>query len=344
MTANPPNDSKEGQAPKIPWRSLRVWLGLIISPVLLYLSLRGVNMAEVGEALGKANYIYLVPVVLLLCVSYYLMAVRWKFLLEPLRPIGANALFPYLMVGYLVNNVAPARLGELTRSFMVGQRTGLGTGSTLATVVIEKVLDGLTLLTVLGVVLLVFPVPVWVSRIGLAALLFFGAATLSLYALRRERVSRLLRSALSHLKPQALARTAMGAQERLAHGLQVLREPRQLLASVGVSLAIWALTTLMYFLVFLSFDFALSPFVAVVLMAVLSFSLVIPSAPGFVGTFEFVGVFTLGLFAVAPSPALSLILVLHATQIVPTVLLGLACLWWVNLSSPPRPVKAGRAN
>jgi len=122
------------------------WLALAVSVLFLLFLVYQVDLGEIRSALGDANYLFVVPAVALYFVAVYFRAVRWRFLLSPLRLIPVRRLYPVIVIGYMANNVLPARLGELVRSYYLARREQFNTSSALATVAVERVYDGVTLL------------------------------------------------------------------------------------------------------------------------------------------------------------------------------------------------------
>ena len=123
---------------KTKWHLLSVG----ISGLFLLAILWQVNIQQIKEALKTADYAYVPLAVLLTLLTNILRSYRWKYLLNPIRPIGIVSVFSGVAIGYMANNVLPARLGELVRSYFLGQKEGLSKSSTLATIVVERLLDG----------------------------------------------------------------------------------------------------------------------------------------------------------------------------------------------------------
>ena len=124
----------------------QLWIGIVISAFFLWLVLRGLHLEAVVEILQHGNYWWLVP-----SVAVYFLAVgartwRWKYMLRPLKLISIRRLFPVVVIGYMGNNVYPFRAGEVLRSYVLRRREDVAMSASLATVIVERVFDGLVML------------------------------------------------------------------------------------------------------------------------------------------------------------------------------------------------------
>ena len=132
-------------------RNWRFLIGVGVSLILLLVLLYQVDLSEVGEALTSANYLYLAPSIALYFVAVYFRAVRWRYLLSPLKVLRVGRLYTVVVIGYMANNLLPARLGELVRAYYLARREPINASSALGTVAVERVYDGMTLLAWAGV-------------------------------------------------------------------------------------------------------------------------------------------------------------------------------------------------
>lgn len=307
----------------------KVVLGLVISAVCLYLSLRGVDWRAVGEALSKAQYIYILPNGALIIASMWLRAVRWRYMTDAVKPgISHHSLFASTMIGFMVNNVLPLRLGELARPFSLSHKEGLSRSAAFATIVVERVFDALSLLLVSGLLLLLAPVlidgePRLVQAAYLALTLHVVAlGSLVLLKVKTEASLRFLRR-MCGLFPDRVGEGLVELATQFTKGLGVLQNARSLIAVVGWSLAVWAVVGFSNYFIFLAFDLSVPWYAPYVVLVIVSLGVMLPSAPGFVGTFQYFTVAALKIFGIPASVGLSFSLVLHAGNYVPVTLLGL---------------------
>ena len=127
----------------------KIWLGVAVSAVLLWVAVRGVSLDEVLQQLRQVRPVWLIPVLASIFLRFWLTALRWQLLLRPTKRIGVHRLFAITMIGFMANNVLPARLGEFVRAYALGRSEALPASLPFATIVIERIFDGFTLLVFL---------------------------------------------------------------------------------------------------------------------------------------------------------------------------------------------------
>lgn len=146
----------------------RIYFGFVVSVVFLYFSFRGTSFDDVWLNIQGINPYFIMASVVLIIVDLILRALRWKFLLKPIKSETVNRLFSILMIGYLSNNILPARMGELVRAQLLGRNCGVNRMQALGTIVVERVFDGLMLLALFGFSLFFYyPFPFWIKRGGM---------------------------------------------------------------------------------------------------------------------------------------------------------------------------------
>ena len=153
------------------------WLGLIISDVFLYLALSGLNMAEVWHNMRTARYWWLVPGVAVYFFGVWARTWRWHYMLRPVKSIPLVRLFPVVCIGYMGNNIFPARIGELLRAFVLKGTEEVPVSTSLASILVERIFDGVIMLLFVFVGLPLAPnIPdTWRNFVIVFSLLFFGA-------------------------------------------------------------------------------------------------------------------------------------------------------------------------
>lgn len=305
-------------------RRWRFWLGFGISAVCLALVFRGVDFQELASALRAAEYVRLVPAIVLLAGSLVVRTLRWRGLFFPQTGLRFRTLFHVLNIGYLANNILPARVGDLVRAGLVSTREPVSASRALATVVVERVLDGLTLVLILVFLLPLFPVPDWVARIGQAAGVVMGSAGLGLVVLstQRARSVRWAHAILSRI-PRINGMRWAEQVGGLVDGLGALRSPAALGQAGLWSVMVWVLSGLAYYFVLQAFDLGLSVAAGMFVLAVTTLIQIVPSTPGYVGVFDYTAVLALSLFGVERSLALSCVVVLHGVSYVTFNAMGL---------------------
>ncbi|HXG40830.1 MAG TPA: lysylphosphatidylglycerol synthase transmembrane domain-containing protein, partial [Candidatus Limnocylindrales bacterium] len=213
-----------------PGTLVRAALGIAVSVVALAIALRGVDLARTAEVLRSAAPVWVATMLAFNVADVAFRGLRWQRLLAPIRHVPYPRMFGYLLIGYLANNVLPARLGELVRSHVLGEREGVSRTTTLGTVVVERVIDTTVVVAVATGAILVLSVRGLVADavlvgLGFAALLVLGLATL-LAAHRLPGVERAIR--LAGRWPRV---ADLGA--KLRGGLAVAGRPRTIGEAVG---------------------------------------------------------------------------------------------------------------
>lgn len=312
----------------------RVWLGIGISVFFLVWAFSQVNnFGTVAVALGKANYLFLLPALAAYFFGVWLRAVRWHYLLRPLRSLPVGRLFPVVVIGYMANDVLPARLGEVVRAYVLGEREGLSKSAAFATIAVERVFDGVTMLAFMAAVGVFVPFDESLRRIFFFAAGIFAAALAAFFVIVGSRsVTQSIIGLIPRLLPGRSRSKAKSIVERFIVGFDAMRSGRLILATLGFSFGAWLAEATMYYLVALGFGLTLPLGAYVLTTAVANLGGMIPSSPGYIGTFELFSLASLSVFGLGADAAISYVLVLHAALLVPVTLLGFFYLWRYGLS------------
>lgn len=313
---------------------LRLLIGSAISLFFLAWLLWKVDMGRLWEALSLADYSWIVLAVPVYFVGVWLRAVRWHYLLSPVKALKASQLFSYTVLGFMANNVLPLRAGEIVRAYLLGKREGLSKTSILATIMVERILDALALLSFAVVVSLFVPLPdIMRTGVLLVGLAFAGIMALSLTAAFFPGIALGMTGLLVRVLPAQLQPRAQNLVQLFLEGLGSLRRGHTLGRVSLLSLAVWLVESGVFVLVGYGFRFSL-PFHAFLLtMSAANLGISIPSSQGGIGVFEAIGATILqSSFRVDFSQAVAYALVVHATLLAPVTLLGLFYLWREHLS------------
>jgi hypothetical protein len=309
----------------------KVWLGVAVSAVLLWVAVRGVSLDEVLHELRQVRVVWLVPVLASIFVRFWLTAIRWQLLLRPVKQVGVHRLFAVTMIGFMANNVLPARLGEFVRAYALGRSEALPPSLPFATIVIERIFDGFTLLLFLvgGLSFLqASRTLLWAA--GLTGVLYLGVLG-GLVILRTGRGLGLLTGILDRL-PDPVGRSGRRLLDSFRAGLDVLGDARALLLTALMSILIWVINAAGVEAMFRAFSLELPLYASFLLLGVIAVALVLPSAPGYVGPFQVGTDQGLALVGVTRDTALSLSIVYHLANYIPITLVGLAYLSALNLT------------
>lgn len=303
-------------------------LGVGVSALFTWLAFRRVDAGEVLRALARADARYLLPLLAVVALGLAARAWRWGLLLRPVARVRQGTLLSSLCIGYMCNVFMPAHLGEFVRAWHAARRTGARAGAVLATIVVERIIDVALLLLLLALALLLFPFPAWVRQSGAVMLaLVVALAVLLLLMKRQQRRALAACGRLLRFLPPRVSARARDALEQFLCGVAPLQRRGHYAAVAGYSLLLWGSYVLTYQLLFQAFGFTaryrLPASAALVALVVTTISVVVPSSPGYIGTFHYLCLLSLGFFRVPKGPALSYAIVLHAFTILPPFFLGL---------------------
>lgn len=316
-------------------RHWQIWLGLAVSAVFLAWALRGLRLESVWQAARRAEVAWLVPGLAAYFIAVWVRAWRWRYLLHPLGQVSTRAAFPLVAIGYMGNNLYPARLGELLRAYVLRRRTGIAVSGSLATIVVERALDGVVMLGFVflnlpelaraagesgeageGLAEQVYPLAL------LGAIAFLGATAAFLALAVFPRPAARLLEWFSGILPERVRPRARALGERFLAGLGSLRSPVAAPMLLLTSALIWLLETGKYWFVMHAFPFRVSFFVLMLMNGIVNLATTIPSAPGYLGTFDAPGVAVLTAAGVPADVAAAYTLVLHAALWLPITALG----------------------
>lgn len=310
-------------------KSWRAWLGIGISLVFLYFAFRGQDFGEIRSALGEANLLWTIPALGLYFTGVWVRAVRWRILLRPIVPVSARELFPVAVVGYMANNVLPLRAGELVRSIVVRQRFGVRKTSVLATIAVERIFDGLTLLAFMLLAASFISFTSQLENLALIAFGLFAILLIGLFALTlgggvRDRLLQLVLGPM----PTPMADRVERAAESFLSGLGIFRQRRDLVVVTGLSMVAWLFEASTYWMVAIAFGGSVRDVMGIsatlLTTGVGNMATLIPSSPGYIGQFEYgVKLVLSGALGVPESSALAYAILLHATLYFPITVLGL---------------------
>ena len=307
------------------------WLGVLISILFIWLALGGLQLDDFWGAVKQANYIWVLPGIGVYFIGVWARAWRWHYLLGPIKKIPTKSMFPITTIGYMGNNIYPARAGEVLRAVILKRREGVSVSASLATIIVERIFDGVVMLAFIfvnlselakltgasGFVGNIQQVAIIGTSIFIGALLTFLVA--AMYPHMTAKVGHWF---IYKILPQRLHEKVISLMTKFLDGLASLRSPFNVLMVFFTSVVIWLLETGKYWFVMQAFDFNVSFFALMLMNGIVNLATTIPSAPGYIGTFDAPGIAVLTAYGVEHSIAAGYTLVLHVALWVPITLLG----------------------
>lgn len=306
----------------------RLIIGCLIGLVFLYLAGRKVDFSLMWEAFKKVNYWFVLLAIPVLFSSHVLRAFRWRYLMDPIKRLDVASLFSALLIGYMANILMPAHLGEVLRAYVLGKKRGVSASSTFATIVVERIIDVFALLLLMVFAILLYPFPDWINKAGYAMLA--GTVGLFVFLILLKKHFAFFERFLSVL----FSPLPKGLQEKLGRGIRSfvvgivpLRSGWDYLVVAVLSVVIWACYGFILHLLLYAFDFVsvyhLPSSASLIILVITTIGIVVPSSPGYVGTYHWLCQISLAMFGVPAGPALSFAILTHGVNFLPVLIVGL---------------------
>lgn len=314
----------------------RTFVAFGLAAVLLVLFLRNTDLRQVGREMARARLDLVLLAVGVTALTYVFRAIRWQYLLAPVGHVRLSTALRTTVIGFAATALLPARAGEFVRPYLLARHEGLSAMAAFATVVLERLLDTVTVLLLFAAFLLLFA-PGFRGAAGdafehvkLGGLLAAGACAAVLIALfflagHPGTLDRLTR-ALTRVLPQRLAGRVGRLVGLFSGGLATVRHPRRLTVALLLSLPLWLSIATGIWLVTHAFHIDMPLPGAFVIVALLVVGVAVPT-PGAVGGFHYF--YRLGVtafYGAANDQAVGAAIVLHAVSFVPVAVAGLILL------------------
>jgi uncharacterized protein (TIRG00374 family) len=299
--------------------------GIILSILLIYLSLRGIDFQKVADGFRQVRVdCILLFLLIVLCVQF-LRSFRWGLMLRPLGQVDQISLFSVTSVGFLAIISLPARLGELARPYLITKKSLIKMTAALGTVLVERLCDSIAILAIFGVILFFIPsLPPWLVRsallVSLLTLIFLTGMMIML--MKRDAAMKALAPLINRL-PERFAGKIEGLLHQLIDGFKIFSEFRLLLQVILLSVVIWLINAAAIYTLFHAFAFTLPFTAATVMMIILLIGIAIPTAPGFIGNWHYACILGLTLFDISKSEALTFAIIYHFLSIGIVIALGI---------------------
>ena len=307
------------------------WVGVLISIFFLWISLRYMRRGEFWDVVKSANYWWIIPGIAVYFVAVWVRAWRWHYLLKPIKEIPTRTMFPITTIGYMGNNIYPARAGEVLRAVILKRREGVPVSASLATIIVERIFDGVVMLAFVfinlpelarlkggsGFVGNIQQVALYGTGAFVAALVIFLLA--AMFPMFTSKIGQWF---IDRVLPEKLREKVSGIMHKFLDGLASLRSPLNILMVFVTSVIIWLLETIKYWFVMHAFGFSVSFFALMLMNGIVNLATTIPSAPGYIGTFDAPGIAVLTAYGVDQATAAGYTLTLHIALWLPITLLG----------------------
>ena len=314
---------------------LKFWVGIGVSIFFMALLFRKIDFRQLGTALISVDYRFILLALLSTFVSYFLRALRWHYLLISVKRIPIKSLYAATIIGYMANNLLPARLGEFVRAYVLAEREGLETPTVFASLVIDRLFDGFTVLLMLLVTLFTLHLPQNMADAG-TAIRIGGVLTFLLYCgvllfllLLKHQTMRTLSFVGMLLKPfpQRFSDRLLPLLGSFIAGIRLSSRGGHIASVLVLSLLIWTFAVLPVDLTLQGFGIQLPLTASMFIMVLLVFAVMVPASPGFIGTYHYACFKGLSAFGIDESTSISIALIIHGMSFFPVTIAGLFHLW-----------------
>jgi len=303
-------------------------MGIVLSIGIIAWIVRKVDFVLLRKSFAELELSWVVVMVAVYLLGFVIRGVRWHFMLSPIKYVGVRVATEGVVVGYMANNILPARAGELVRAIFVGMRESMSKASVLGTVLIERVFDGLVIVGILIFCSLLSkpgnPQHGVVNSIIVVGCLIFGVAVsiVLVGAKRRTWIETSLVRFVKYL-PEQISKKSLKIISNLLDSLSFLKSNKNLLVISILSIMIWCIEGLVFWIGFFAFRTSANLIMAYFILGFVNLWLLLPSAPAGIGVFQGGAILAFSLFGLAPEIALSYSIVVHLVMILPITLIGL---------------------
>lgn len=303
-----------------------------------------IDWGSLIRILSEVHLRYVLSAVLVLMGSEFIRTWRWQILLSPVQKVSFHTMFGFLNIGYMANNILPMRLGEVLRAYMLGDYQHISRVSVLATIVIERLLDMLALVALVGLSLFLYRFPpgtispTAATMMGGAALLLAGVILLMLVY---RRLTLWIIDRLTAFLPGRWREKIVNMAQSFLDGMEIMRSTHHFGRLLLSSVSLWVCYLIITLLTFLAFDLQSGDYpqlsgqfvtAGIVVLTITTVGFAIPSAPGAIGTYHAAGQFAMSLFGVPALVAVPFAIVLHLVNFILTTTLGFVYLWKFQLN------------
>ncbi len=307
-----------------------IFIGFLISAVCLFFAFRGIHWTEVASTLKKANLWLLIIAVLFQLLALVVAGLRWKKIIN-LSEISWSQASGSMIVGFLVNNILPGRMGELVRPVLLSRETQKSRAFLFGTVVLDRTSDLLVLVILAMCSFGIFPFLPWARELSIVGGIVLLALLLSIGLFSYSTAGPKIEKIVYRWSPPRIGMRAVDLLQKLRQGFRSIGSVQQGMVVFFLSCVLWTAAFFSLYYTLDSFGLGIPVLGVVLLLAVLNLGSLIPSSPGYAGTYHLLAIAVLSTFAIRKADALGFILVFHAVWYVPQTLLGLIILIQKNI-------------
>jgi len=306
-------------------------VGILISALLIVFAIKKVDLSITWIYIKKADYYYFLLAVVVYVIGFIPRGLRWKLMLKPIKIIPMSVITSSILIGYMANNILPARLGELIRAYTLGKYENISKTMAIASIGIERIFDGLVIVGILIVTILYHPFDgeqsLIINKVRYLSLIIFLSALIFIligrlfynYLKRGFQKNNLLTS--SNLK-----RCLMNNIINIIESLKFIRFDTYLLIIILLSVIVWIFDGLTFYIMLKAMGLYWDPVMAFFCMAFVNLGLIVPSAPGYFGVYHGLVIISLSFFGITTEQALAYGSIVHIGQYFSIMFIGIIAL------------------
>ena len=304
-------------------RTIKYFLGVLISVIGLYYAFRQVNFWELWISIKNVNIILIILAVFILVLSNVIRAWRWQILVKPIKDVSFDPAFSSIMIGYFGNSVLPFRMGEFLRAYVVADKTSLSASTAFGTIVIERILDFVGLSAVILLIMTVYPLKSIGGSIIIGVIVLSLTAFIFIFLFGGVKSTFLVKIEKSSLLKMGILRKMLLFLKNFLDGATTIRATNKLGVILLYTLIIWIMYYCSTYLATIATGIELEWFGFGVLLISTTLAISVPAAPGYVGTYHAAVVYILNnLFDFGRIDAQAAAIILHAVGTIPIVIIG----------------------
>ena len=301
----------------------KIILGCLVSLVLIYLCIRNIDFKQSVSLLKNADLSLIALGVIIYAASYLVRGFRWDYILMPLKKMKMFQSFFYLVFGFFMNNILPLRLGEFVRAIVAGKKLEISRSGVFATIVVERLMDIIIFIISFFLIAMFVPnIPAWLQKSFIACAIIFGLMFIVLFFMSKDEDKFLKLLSKFHL-PSKINEIIKSLFIKFASGLKFFQNKKLFFIVFITSIIVWIIEAYAYKTLFAAFGLNVTVIQCLFVIVTTGIATMLPTAPGFIGAIESVGMVTLGIFGVEDTMAFTAMAATHFVEMMAVYALGI---------------------
>ena len=301
----------------------KIILGCLVSLTLIYLCIRNIDLKQSVSLLKNADISLIIVGVIIYICSYIVRGFRWDYILVPLKKMKLFKSFYYLVFGFFMNNILPLRLGEIVRAVVAGKKLKISRSGVFATIVVERLMDIVIFIISFFIIAMFVPnIPNWLQKSFVACTVIFGFMFIVLFFMSKNE-EKFLKLLYKFRLPSKISEIMKSVFLKFASGLKFFQNKKLFIIVLITSIIVWVIESYAYKTLFLAFGLKVTAVQCLFVIVTTGIATMLPTAPGFIGAIESVGMITLGIFGIEETMAFTAMAATHFIEIMAVYALGM---------------------